>query len=275
MNFPAREKLPIDDADLLSLFQQDELRAWRQFCEKYSDFIYTILRRTGFDHDDTMDRFVYVFEKLTEDNFRRLKSIKNVGDSGDLTPWLRQVVKNLCINWAWSEDGRKRLLGFVAEMPPRQQRIFQLHFWQGKTPFAIYETLQLEHDKDVELGDVFDSLEEIFEKLSAKKLWRLFSNLSRNSRTLSISHEDEETGLSIEPVDDNAENPELNLQKLEDFAQVNVALESLSTREKLVVQFRYEELMTLSEIAKLLAWELREVTNLHKSAIYKLRKLLT
>jgi DNA-directed RNA polymerase specialized sigma subunit len=38
------------------------------------------------------------------------------------------------------------------------------------------------------------------------------------------------------------------------------------------VQFRYEETMSLGEIAKMLGWEERETTNLHKSAIYKLRK---
>lgn len=270
--FKSPEKSNLNDTELLRLFQQDEFRAWHLFCEKYSDFIYTLLRRSGFDYDEAMERFVYVFEKLCEDDFRRFKTVKYAGNEGDLTPWLRQVVKNLCVNWAWSETGRKRLFGFVAEMPPRQQRIFQLYFWQGQTPFGIYETLRLEHDKEVELGDVFDVLETIFENLSEKKLWRLMSNLSRMKKTLSLDYEDEETGSSIEPVDESAENAEENLRKKEIFGQLNAALETLSTREKLVVQFRYEEAMTLSEIAKMLGWEMRETVNLHKSAIYKLRK---
>lgn len=273
MSFSAPDKTAITDAELLALFQQDGFRAWDLFCEKYSDFIYTILRRTGFDHDSAMDRFVYVFEKLCDDEFRRLKSIKNVGENGDLAPWLRQVVKNLCINWAWSTDGRKRLLGFVAEMPNRDQRVFQLHFWQGKTPFGIYETLLLEHHKDVRLDDVFEALEAIFQNLSEKKLWRLFSNLSRNRKILSLDWEQEETGIIFDPIDENAANPEIDLQRREISSQVKDALETLSVREKLVIQFRYEESLSLPEIAKLLRWEQREVTNLHKSAIYKLRKV--
>ena len=52
------------------------------------------------------------------------------------------------------------------------------------------------------------------------------------------------------------------------------ALESLATTEMLVVQFRYEEGMTLGEIAEMLGWEEREAVNLHKSALYKLKKLV-
>lgn len=262
----------VTDTDLLKLFQDNPQHAWSLFCDKYSDFIYTCLRCAGFDYDAAMERFVYIFEKLCEDDFRRFKTIKYAGNEGDLTPWLRQVVKNLCVNWAWSETGRKRLFGFVAEMPPREQRVFQLYFWQGQTPFEIYETLRLEHDKTVKSVDVFDALEAIFERLSEKKLWRLMSNLSRMRKTLSLDGEDEDGNFFIEPIDQNAASAEENLQKKEVFAQLKSALETLSVREKLVVQFRYEETMTLSEIAKMLGWEERETTNLHKSAIYKLRK---
>jgi RNA polymerase sigma factor (sigma-70 family) len=270
--FNPPENLNLSDSELLELFRQDAPTAWQHFCEKYSDFIYTILRRSGFDYDEAMERFVYVSEKLCEQDFRRLKAIKYAGNDGDLTPWLRQVVKNLCVNWAWSADGRKRLFGFVAEMPPRQQRVFQMYFWQGNTPFEIYENLRLEHDKTVELGDVFDALEEIFLHLSEKKLWRLMSNLNRMRKTLSLDYEDEETGLKLDIIDENAPNAETILQKKEIFQKLKSAFETLSTREKLVVQFRYENTMTIHEIAEMLGWEEREAVNLHKSAIYKLRK---
>lgn len=273
MNNPPGSRT-ISDTVLLDLFQQEPIRAWNLFCEKHSDFIYTILRRMGFDYDEAMERFVYVFEKLCEDDFRRLRSVKYAGDEGDLTPWLRQVVKNLCVNWAWSENGRKRLLGFVKEMSAREQRIFQLYFWQGKTPFEIYENLRLEHDGYVKFVDVFDSLEKINKHLSQKKLWRLVSGLSRNRRTLSLDYENEETGLKIEPVDIDSKTAEDDLQASEDKKKLNEAFKNLSTREKLVVQFRYEESLTLGEIAKMLGWEKREAVNLHKSAIYKLRKVL-
>ncbi|MEZ5346457.1 MAG: sigma-70 family RNA polymerase sigma factor [Pyrinomonadaceae bacterium] len=274
MSFFPPEKHSISDSDLLDLFQQESHRAWKLFCEKHSDFIYTMLRHMGFDYDAAMERFVYVFEKLCEDDFRRLKSVKYAGDDGDLTPWLRQVVKNLCISWAWSKNGRKRILGFVKEMSEREQRIFKLYFWQGRTPFEIYEILRLEHDQDAIIEDVFDALEKIITHLSEKKLWRLISGLSRDRKSLSLDYEDEETGLKIEPCEKNGKSPEEKLSANEEKKELNKAFNTLSTREKLVLQFRYEEGLTLGETAKNFGWEKREAVNLHKSAIYKLRKLL-
>ena len=102
----------------------------------------------------------------------------------------------------------------------------------------------------------------------------IISYLSKKT-TSSILHTKD--GILLEeppPIDKNAPNAEESLQKKEFLGQLNAALETLSTREKLVVQFRYEEAMTLGEIAKMLGWEEHEAVNLHKSAIYKLRKVL-
>jgi RNA polymerase sigma factor (sigma-70 family) len=272
--FKSPEKQNLSDTKLLALFEENSIQAWHIFCEKHSDFIYSVLRRMGFDYDGAMERFVYVCEKLCEEDFRRLKSVKYTGDEGDLTPWLRQVIKNLCVNWAWSENGRKRLLGFVTEMSEREQRVFQLNFWQGKTPFEIYELLRLEHDRPADIGDVFDALEKINKHLSQKKIWRLISGLSKTRKKLSLDKTNDKTGLKLEPVDLNNDNPEESLQKKESLETVKKAFESLPVREKLVIQFRYDDALTFTEIAEMLGWEKREATNLHKSAIYKLRKLL-
>lgn len=273
MNFQNAHKNDLTDTELLQLFGRDPERAWGLFCDKYSNLVFTTLRRTGFDYDEAMERFVYVFEKLCEQDYRRLRSITYAGNEGDLAPWLRQVVKRLCVNWAWAENGRKRLFGFVADMPERQQRIFELHFWHGQTPLEIYETLRLEHDVSVEPADVFGTLETIFNRLSQKKLWRLFSGLNRTQRTLSLDYEDDETLFVMEPMA-SGDNPEQVLEKKETGEVLTRALENLSAREKLVIQFRYDEAMTLGEIARVLRLDEREAVNLHKSALYKLRKHL-
>jgi RNA polymerase sigma factor (sigma-70 family) len=90
---------------------------------------------------------------------------------------------------------------------------------------------------------------------------------------MSLDHNDDETGLTIDPADD-ADGPEELLEKSDSAERLNRAMETLSTREALVIRFRYEELMTLADIAKMLGWDEREAVNLHKSAIYRLRKAL-
>jgi len=261
------------DSELLSLFQTEPHRAWTVFIDRYADTIFKTLQRTGFDYDQAMERFVYVCEKLCEQNFRRLKTIKYAGNQGELTPWLCQVVKRLSINWAWSEEGRDRLFKSIANLSMREQKIFELYFRRGLLPSEIHEQLLLEHEKNLELADVFESLENIFTHLSDNKLWRLMSQLNRTKQTLSFDATDEETGIKFEPVDES-HNPEEVLIHKEENKIFEIALESLSVKEKLVLEFRYEEAMAVKDIAEILKLEEREVKNLLKSSFYKLRKVL-
>ncbi len=266
-------KNDFSDAELLVLFLTEPQRAWEIFIDRYADIIFKTLQRSGFDYDQAMERFVYICEKLCEQNFRRLKTIQYTGNQGELTPWLKQVVARLSINWTWSEDGRNRLFKAISNLSKREQKIFELYFRRGLLPSEIHEQLLLEHEKQLELADVFESLENIFAHLSDNKLWRLMSQLNRTRQTLSFDATDEETGIKFEPIDD-CDNPEEMLIRNEDNKIFENALESLSVKEKLVLEFRYEETMSVKEISEILKLEEREVKNLLKSSFYKLRKIL-
>lgn len=262
-----------NDTEILQMFEADAEKAWHLFIEKHADFIFTTLRRNGFDQDDVSDCFIYICEKLCEQDFRRLKTVQYVGQKGDITPWLNQVTKRLSVNWFWLVNGRKRLPKPIEEMPERQQKIFKFYFWQGQTPSGVYESMRLEQEKDLELADVFDSLEKIFATLSDKKLWNLLSGVLRMSKPLSIDKQDEETGLSIEITDDKP-LPEQVLTEKEESKILSDALKTLSPREKLVTKMRYEDTLSVADISGILNLEEREVRNLLKSSLYKLRKIL-
>ncbi len=262
---------PPSDAELLTLFHSEPDRAWRVFVDRHADLIFSQLRRLGFDYDQAMDRFVYIFEKLADDDFRRMKTIRYAGSSGDLTPWVRTVVKNLSVNWAWSEEGRKRLLKPIALLPKREQRVFELYFWRGLDLSAIHEQLRLENREDITLADTLDALEHIIHSLGQKKLWRLLSNLARVRGTLSLDDLTEETGVAFEPAD-TRDNPEQALIQKESNEQLSEALACLSPGERLVVQFRYEEGMAIKEIAEMLRKNEHEVRRLLKTALAHLRK---
>lgn len=263
----------LSDEELLSLFRSEPQCAWEIFIDRHADTIFRTLQYSGFDYDQAMERFVYVCEKLCEQNFRRLKTVKYAGDKGELTPWLKQVVKRLSINWAWSEDGRNRLFKSIASLSQREQRVFELYFRGGLLPGAILERLLQEHENNLELADVYESLENIFAHLSENKLWKLLSQLNRARHVLSLDATDEETGLSINPID-LRDNPEEILIHKEEFTHLEKVFEVLSVKEKLAIEFRYEETMSIKEIAELLKLEEREVKNLLKSSFYKLRKIL-
>jgi len=266
-------QLLLSDSDLLALFQHQPEKAWRTFIDKHADTIFSLLRNLGFDYDQAMDRFVYVCEKLTEKNFRRLKAIKYTGSHGDLTPWLRQVVKRLCINWAWAENGRKRLLKPIARLGPCERRVFELYFWNGLMPSVIEERLSQEHFEGVTLASVFLALEQIFSRLSEKKLWRLISNLARAGGPASLDEVDDELGLSIDPPDGSSD-PEQELVRREEDQRLRAALRDLPEQHLLIVRFRFEHALGTREIAEMLGREEREVKNALKASLRVLQKSL-
>ncbi len=265
-----RESESISDSELLPLFHQKPELAWRIFIDRYGDYLFSFLRSLGFDYDQAMDRFVYVCEKLSEKHWHRLKTVRYAGTYGELKPWLRQVVNRLCINWAWSEEGRKRLLKPIQRMGKREHRIFELFFWEGFSPTAVEERLRLEHFDNVTLAAVFDALEQIHEELSEKKIWRLISNLVRAQRTIAL--EDINGGIyaGLEPID-AAPNPEESLVQEERARTLSSALAVLSTQEMLLLQFRYDDGATDEQIAAILKLPVPDVRKSLKAALAKLR----
>lgn len=270
---PTAQASSIADAELLALFQREPAEAWRHFIDRYADLIFALIRGLGFDYDEAMDRFVYVCEKLSEKNYRRLRSIKYAGNRGELTPWIRQVVKRLCISWAWSEAGRRRLLKPVQDMNATEQRVFELYFWQHLSPSQIEERLRQEHFPGIGPASVYEALDQILSKLSEKKLWRLISNANRFGNVVSLDKVDQESGQIIEVADERP-SPETELIEREHDELLQKALEHLPERQVLILQFRFEHSMSFKEISSMLRLDENEVRSLVRTAIERLKRWL-
>jgi RNA polymerase sigma factor (sigma-70 family) len=270
---PPQSTVAPSDSELLSLFQTNPPQAWRLFIDRYADPMFSLIRSLGFDYDQAMDRFAFVCEKLCEKDFRRMKAIKYAGSRGDLTPWIRQVVKRLCINWAWSEEGRKRLLKPIANLGPLEQRVFELYFWQGLTPSQIDERLRQEHFAGLENSSVFDALEQILSHISEKKLWRLVSSLARTRGAISLDAADDESGLFPDVATDDPD-PETELIRREQDRMLQHALQHLPTQGALMLQFRYEHALSLPEIAELMCVNEAEVRAQLENCLKVLRKVI-
>jgi RNA polymerase sigma factor (sigma-70 family) len=261
------------DAEVLTLFHCDPAQAWEMFIERYADVILGYLRSLGFDYDQTMDRFVYVCEKLCEEDYRRLRMINYVGGAGDLSPWVRKVVARLCIDWARMANGRKRLLKSIAELPAREQHVFELYFWKGLSPTEIHEHLRLSDHLGMEMSEVLDALDHIFAHLSRKKLWRLMCALVRRQGVVSLDEIDEDTGTRSDLADAQP-SPEEALIEQETKQQIVRAMDSLSLMEQSIIGLRYEKGMTAREIAQQLDLNERRVKSLVKVILGKLRQVL-
>ena len=258
------------DEELLALFGTEPERAWDLFIDRYAALVLSTLRHLGFDHDEAMDRFVYICEKLCEQGFRRLRTIRYAGRRGELTPWVRTVVKHLSVSWAWSVDGRRRLFKSIAELPARERRVFELYFWNGLAPSEVHERMRAEEQSDIRLVEVLDALEVVFGHLSENQTWRLMSQLMRNRQAVPIAGKGPEVRSAFEPPDVEADPEEALLQR-ERSETVAGALAELPPRERLIVQLRFEEALTLGEVAEITSLSLSAVKSSLRTSLGRLR----
>ncbi len=261
------------DTALLALFERDPEAAWDLFIDRYSGLMLATLHHLGFDHDGVMDRFVYLCEKLSENQFRRLRSVRFAGQRGDLEPWLRTVVKHLSVSWAWSVHGRRRLFKSIRRLSGRHQRIFELYFWGGLTPSQVREQLSVEEHGEIDLLVVLDALEHIFGNLDSHQTWRLMSQLMRYRETVPIADMDTATPIVFEPRDGKAD-PEHALLRRERQRSIESALASLEPRQRLVLQLRYDDALPLAEVATLLGLSLSAVKMSIRQGLDRLRAVL-
>ena len=83
---------------------EDREAAWAEFLKQHSKLILHTARRASAGHDDVMDRYTHVLDRLRQDDFRRLRSF-SLNGTGKFTTWLVVVVRRLCI------DHHRGLLG--------------------------------------------------------------------------------------------------------------------------------------------------------------------
>lgn len=274
---PSSEKASSDtvlsDERLLALFDREAVRAWDLFLDRYAGLVLSTLRHLGFDHDEAMDRFVYICEKLCEHDFRRLRGIRFVGREGELVPWVRTVVRNLSVSWAWSVDGRRRLFRSIAALPDRERRVFELYFWRGLTPSETREHLAVEEQRSVGLIEVLDALEVLFTHLSDNQRWRLMSQLQRHRTPLPIAVDDPAGPMAYEPPDPAADPEQTALHEERRRVMVG-ALGGLESRERLILQLRYEEALTLAEVAEIVGLSLAAVKRSLRASLDQLRRVI-
>lgn len=79
--------------------------AWTLFVKEYSRLLLYVARHVTRDHDAAMDAYVFVLEKLREDDLRRLRGYAADG-RGKFTTWFVVVSRRLCLDFHRHRYGR-------------------------------------------------------------------------------------------------------------------------------------------------------------------------
>lgn len=81
--------------------------AWAEFAREYTRLLMHVARSTSRSHDEAMDAYAYLLEKLSSDGCRRLRAYSSHPES-KFTTWLVVVAQRICVDRNRSIYGRAR-----------------------------------------------------------------------------------------------------------------------------------------------------------------------
>lgn len=259
---------PPEDADLRALLDRDPSGGWRAFVDRYTPALLSLIERAGIrDYDEAMEVYLTTCERLSADNCARLR--RHDPARGPVTAWLGVVVRNVIVDWVRSRAGRRRLFQSIETLPGREQAVFELYYWNDRTPSEICEILTMREGRRVTLPDVFEAMDAIDGALTERHRRDLLAMAVR-SRTPASLDAELERGLELPAA---AADPEGALQSAEASAVLDTALASLPPEDAVIVRLKYVEGLSHRDIQR--ALHLDELPDARvKGIVAKLRSLL-
>lgn len=221
--------------------------AWAAFLESYSALILQVVHSFERDPDHVSDCFLFVCEQLSRKRFRRLRSFRPQGRARFST-WLRAVVRNLCLDWHRKEFGRHRVLQSVARLPALEQDLFRGLYQQGLSLDEAFAQLRTSYPT-LTKNQLDEAEKRIRDRLSPRQLWLLSRRLPR---VVPLENGPDQ----IEPsqhqdIPDLGPNPETLADFGERQAALSAALSRLSAQDRLLLRLRFEQELTLQEVARI------------------------
>ena len=221
--------------------------AWTEFLKRYSALIMQAARQFASDSESASDCFLFVCEGLNDDGFRRLRSFRHDGPARFPT-WLKAVVVNLCIDWRRKQRGRVRPLAPISNLPQLEQEVYRHIYLRGMTRAECQRALA-DRYPGLTLEQVAGINAQLFKRLSSRQRWQVVQR-SRGSVSLDevMSPDDESHGLQPE---DPGPGPEQMAGTSLSREAIHAALAKLGPRQRLLLRLRYEQDLTLEEVARL------------------------
>ena len=233
---------------LARLRSPDAQAAWEDFLVGCGAIIYQAVRPSAREEEEAADCFVFVCGKLAENGYRRLLRFKPEGVATFAT-WLRVVVRNLCFDWHRSVLGRPRPFKFLQELSAMELEVYYCKF---ERRLSSEETLRHLHITWPALTeDTLNKIESrIAGSLTPRQRWILSTRLmSKKATSLDVDEEDERPLVEIA---DPTPDPEAAIFTEQQQIQLEHCLEALLPDERLIVRLRFEDELSLQEIAHLM-----------------------
>jgi len=221
--------------------------AWNDFLRRYSPLILQIARRYENADDRVNDCFLHACAQLSDDGFRRLRSFRPEGPARFRT-WLTAVVNHLCIDWRRKLNGRLRPVAAIAGLAELDQLVYQLIYVRGMTRRQCLQALARRFPEltDAALSEINAR---VFTLLTPRQRWQL-SARARGSISLDELATSETDDASFE-LEGASPGPDLLAALDQEREQVEAAMRQLPQRQRLLLRLRYQQDLTLEEVARL------------------------
>ena len=197
-----------------------------------------------YEQDRIDECFIFVCEKLNDDGFRRLLNFNTRG-AAKFRTWLGTVVFNLCVDWHRQEFGRATLLPAISALPAFDQSIYRLVIEQGMSKEASFQTLRADFP-DLTRELVAIALGRVYSLLTPRQRWQI----SVRNRGRKRPGADPLQGR-VDRLPDPGIGPEAEAQTQQELEVLQNAISHLSTNQRLLLQLRFQEGLSLKKIAQL------------------------
>jgi RNA polymerase sigma factor (sigma-70 family) len=259
------------DKLLEQINSRDPEEAWGVFLDEYSTTILQVVRYIERDSDSVPDCFQFVCERLSANSFLRLRKFQPQGPAVFST-WLRAVVRNLCLDWRRKQFGRHRFFKSISRLSVLDQEVFrQLH----ERHASFDETVQSLRSAfpDITHAQLAESWARIEQALSPRQRRLLDARLFQRASQATGSFD--EIATAKVNVVDPAPDPEAQALFKERATALRRAVGCLSPRERILIRLRFEQELTLEQVAKLLdLGNAQRVERQVKAILEKLREEL-
>jgi len=218
--------------------------AWTAFLHRYTPLIMGVARQYRHNGQSLHDCYLFVCEKLVDDDFRRLRAWRRHGNL-NFTSWLRAVVANLCVDWYRRTHGRQRPFSTVADLTGPDRLVYTQRFELGASFRECHEAVAVAYPQLTEL-DVALIIRRINRLLTPQQHWAL-----ANRQRQAVSLDEPEILHATELAQEAWDTPEELAAAAQQKRRLQAALRQLPTRQRLLLKLRYQQGLSLKEVARL------------------------
>jgi RNA polymerase sigma factor (sigma-70 family) len=245
--------------------------AWKTFLKSYSAMIVRVVCQYEKDTEQIDDCFLFVCEKLSDDGFRRLLQF-DANRKAHFSTWLKLVVSNLCVDWHRKKFGRERPYRAILKLSAFDQLLYHYKIQCGMNRLASFRALQVNYP-DLTQNQFTESNCRVHKALTSRQRWQLSIRKRETGYVIDgdgICNNSKET----EPIE-TGPGPEKIAQFLQTHEALEQATSKLSHQQRLLLRLRYQEEMSLKDVADLAGLgDLHQAKRRIKEALAALADLL-